>query len=64
MTEKDKMLHGEWHDANFDDVLLRERRNAELLCYDFIQAFFVFRQKYSHAFAPFLIIRIRIHLKN
>ena len=38
MTEKDKMLHGEWHDANFDDALLRERRNAELLCYDFNMA--------------------------
>ena len=38
MIEKDKMLHGEWHDANFDDALLRERRNAELLCYDFNMA--------------------------
>lgn len=26
MTEKDKMLHGEWHDANFDDALLREKK--------------------------------------
>ena len=32
------MLRGEWHDANFDDTLLRERRNAELLCYDFNMA--------------------------
>lgn len=38
MTEKDKMLRGEWHDANFDDALLRGRRNAELLCYDFNMA--------------------------
>ena len=38
MTEKDKMLRGEWHDANFDDALLRERRNAELLCYEFNMA--------------------------
>ena len=38
MTEKDKMLRGEWHDTNFDDALLRERRNAELLCYDFNMA--------------------------
>ena len=35
MTEKEKMLNGEWHDANFDKDLLSERRNAELLCYDF-----------------------------
>ena len=38
MTEKEKMLRGEWHDANFDDTLLKERRNAELLCYDFNMA--------------------------
>lgn len=38
MTEKDKMLRGEWHDANFDNTLLKERRNAELLCYDFNMA--------------------------
>ena len=35
MSEKEKMLSGDWHDANFDETLLRERRNAELLCYDF-----------------------------
>ena len=35
MTEKEKMLRGEWHDANFDDTLLKERRNAESHCYDF-----------------------------
>lgn len=38
MTEKEKMLNGEWHDANFDLSLLKERRNAELLCYDFNMA--------------------------
>ena len=38
MSEKDKMLCGEWHDANFDEDLLRERRNAELRCYDFNMA--------------------------
>ena len=31
MTEKEKMFSGEWHDANFDSVLLEERRSAELL---------------------------------
>ena len=35
MTEKEKMLSGQWHDANFDQNLLEERRKAELLCYDF-----------------------------
>ena len=38
MTEKEKMLHGQWHDANFDKDLLEERRKAELLCYDFNMA--------------------------
>lgn len=38
MTEKEKMLHGEWHDANFDKTLLEDRRKAELLCYDFNMA--------------------------
>ena len=32
------MLGGEWHNANFDPTLLEERRNAELLCYDFNMA--------------------------
>ncbi len=35
MSEKEKMLKGEWYDANFDKDLLDERRKAELLCYDF-----------------------------
>ncbi len=34
MTEREKMLQGEWHDANFDAGLLEERQKAELLCYD------------------------------
>ena len=38
MTEKEKMLCGEWHDANFDKSLLEDRRKAELLCYDFNMA--------------------------
>lgn len=38
MSEKEKMLQGEWHDANFDKTLLEERREAELLCYDFNMA--------------------------
>lgn len=35
MSEKEKMLNGQWHNANFDKTLLDERRKAELLCYDF-----------------------------
>ncbi len=35
MTEREKMLKGEWHDANFDVSLIEERRKAELLCFDF-----------------------------
>ena len=38
MTEKDKMLKGEWYDANFDKELVDVRRKAELLCYDFNMA--------------------------
>lgn len=38
MSEKEKMLHGEWHDANFDKTLLEERRKVELFCYDFNMA--------------------------
>ena len=33
MTEREKMERGEWHDANFDEELLAERRRAEALCY-------------------------------
>lgn len=38
MTEKGKMLRGEWYDANFDEEILKDRRTAELLCYDFNMA--------------------------
>ena len=38
MSEKDKMLNGKWHNANYDQTLLEERRQAELLCYDFNMA--------------------------
>ena len=38
MSEKEKMLLGQWYDANFDKALLEERRKAELLCYDFNMA--------------------------
>ncbi len=35
MTEKEKMLNGEWHDANFDKDLVEERRRAEINCHEF-----------------------------
>lgn len=38
MSEKEKMLRGEWHDANFDEALVAERGTAEQLCYDFNMA--------------------------
>lgn len=38
MTEKDKMLKGEWYDANFDEELVEVRRKAEIFCYDFNMA--------------------------
>jgi len=38
MTEKDKMLKGEWYDANFDKELVEVRRKAEIYCYDFNMA--------------------------
>ena len=37
-TERDKMLRGEWYDANFDEALLKERLTAERYCYTFNQA--------------------------
>ena len=37
-TEREKMLSGEWHDANFDAGLVEERSKAEQLCYDFNMA--------------------------
>lgn len=38
MTEKAKMLKGEWYDANFDEELVEVRRKAETFCYDFNMA--------------------------
>lgn len=35
MTEYEKMLRGELYDANFDPDILKERRNAEVLSYDY-----------------------------
>ena len=35
MTEREKMLAGEWHDANNDQALLDERHHVELLCHAF-----------------------------
>ena len=35
MKEKEKMLKGEWYDANFDETLLSERQKAEELCFAF-----------------------------
>lgn len=34
MTESDKMRSGLWHNANFDPELLRQRQQAEDLCFD------------------------------
>lgn len=35
MTEKEKMLAGEWYDANYDEGLIDLRLKAERLCYGF-----------------------------
>ena len=35
MLEKDKMLAGQWYNANFDDELIGERLFAKELCFDF-----------------------------
>lgn len=37
MTEKEKMEKGLWYDANFDPEILRERLEAEELCFEFNQ---------------------------
>lgn len=37
MTEKEKMEKGLWYDANFDPEILRERLEAEDLCFRFNQ---------------------------
>lgn len=38
MTEKEKMLAGEWYDANYDKELLEIRAKAEQYCHDFNHA--------------------------
>ncbi len=38
MTEREKMLAGQWYDANFDQGLVQERLAAEGLTYDFNNA--------------------------
>lgn len=35
MTEKEKMLNQLLYDANFDEVLIKERTSAKEICYDF-----------------------------
>ena len=37
MTEKDKMLAGEWYNANFDEALIKERLVVKDLCFQFNQ---------------------------
>ena len=34
MTESEKMRHGLWYNANFDEELLKQRLTAENLCFD------------------------------
>ena len=38
MTEIEKMIKGEWYDANFDKEILELRLKAEELCYEFNMA--------------------------
>ena len=38
MTEREKMIRGEWYDANYDQDLIAERRAAEVLCDKFNSA--------------------------
>lgn len=35
MTEREKMLAGEWYDANFDGELIEQRLKAERLCREY-----------------------------
>lgn len=37
MTEKEKMLKQMLYDANYDEDLIRERKTAKDLCYDYNQ---------------------------
>ena len=34
MSEKEKMLAGDWYDANFDESLDAERMKAKDLCFE------------------------------
>lgn len=36
-TERDKMLRGDWYDANYDQAIVQERRTAQDLCFKFNQ---------------------------
>lgn len=38
MTEKEKMIAGDWYDANYDQELLDMRLKTEQYCYDFNNA--------------------------
>lgn len=38
MTEREKMLMGDWYDANFDEELRKVRQKAEELCFGFNNA--------------------------
>lgn len=35
MNEKEKMIAGEWYDANYDPEIVADRRKADELCYAF-----------------------------
>lgn len=37
MTEREKMLNGEWYDANYDQEIVEERRIAQDLCFQLNQ---------------------------
>lgn len=37
MTERDKMLAGDWYDANYDEALVKERMIAQDLCFQYNQ---------------------------
>lgn len=37
MSERDKMLAGQWYDANYDPTIVDERRRAQDLCFQYNQ---------------------------
>ncbi|XJS10661.1 sugar O-acetyltransferase [Aerococcaceae bacterium WGS1372] len=37
MSERDKMLSGQWYDANYDSAIIEERRIAQDLCFEYNQ---------------------------